>query len=157
MRNSKGQFIKGTEPTKTCYPKGHTPWNKGTKGLCNPTSGVFKKGMTPWNKGKKGVQASWNKGKKCLYCAGKNHWNWKGKTINSQGYILIKNREHPFCDKHGYVREHRLVMEKELGRHLTPEEMPHHINGNKADNRIENLKLCIGNKGHSKFHLKVPC
>ncbi|MEK6829227.1 MAG: HNH endonuclease signature motif containing protein [Nanoarchaeota archaeon] len=36
-------------------PKGHIPWNKGTKGLIKPNKGSFQKGrkVIPWNKGKK--------------------------------------------------------------------------------------------------------
>ena len=79
-----------------------------------------------------------------------NRWNG-GKSIHWAGYILIKCKDHPNATFLGYVREHRLVMEKYLGRYLLKTEEVHHRNGIKTDNRIENLVL-INN--HSK-HLKL--
>lgn len=83
---------------------------------------------------------------------GENHPMWKGgKTLNSQGYFLIYSPKHPYKSKQGYVREHRLVMEKHLGRYLTKEEIVHHLNENKTDNRIENLQI-LTKKQHDIYH-----
>jgi len=45
-------------------------------------------------------------------------------------------------------------MEKHIGRYLTPEEVVHHINEIKTDNRIENLMLFKNANEHTKFHMK---
>ncbi|KKL17152.1 hypothetical protein LCGC14_2488410 [marine sediment metagenome] len=81
---------------------------------------------------------------------GKNNPNWKGgRLITKDGYIEIYKPEHPRANR-GYVLEHRLVMEKSLGRYLRKEESIHHINGIKDDNRLENLCLC-NNGEHRKI------
>ena len=68
--------------------------------------------------------------------------NWKGgKYVSKTGIVFIRVKDdHPYACG-GYIREHRYVMEKHLGRHLKPDEYIHHINFNNSDNRIENLKL----------------
>lgn len=78
---------------------------------------------------------------------------WKGGIRYALGYRFLLKPEHPFADKKGYMQEHRLVMEQFLGRILDPKEKVHHINGNKLDNRIENLALLFQNE-HLKRHIE---
>ena len=82
------------------------------------------------------------------------HFNWKnGNYKCPQGYILVLCKNHPHLNHpDGYVFEHRLVMEKHIGRYLKPKEQIHHINLVKTDNRIENLKLFSNNSEHQKLH-----
>jgi hypothetical protein len=59
-----------------------------------------------------------------------------------KNYILVQAPEgHPNATSNGTILQHRLVMSQHLGRALSPNENVHHINGNRHDNRIENLEL----------------
>ncbi len=68
--------------------------------------------------------------------------NWDGgRTVTSHGYVLLKRPDHPSADSRGYVYEHRLVAEQKIGRQLESDEHVHHKNGEKTDNRPENLEV----------------
>lgn len=60
------------------------------------------------------------------------------------GYIRVMHRGHPMASAKGYVPEHRLIMSEHLGRILLDTETVHHLNGDRSDNRIENLELWSG-------------
>jgi len=106
------------------------PWNKGTH---YTSSGSFVKGRDTTSE---------------------KNTNWKGGKKTNRGYVFIYIPEHPHSKKN-YIQEHRVVVEEFLGRYLKPEEVVHHINEIKDDNRIENLMLFKNNKEHLSFHTKI--
>lgn len=86
---------------------------------------------------------------------GQNAANWKGgRRTTTKGYIMLWSPEHPLKNGDNYVMEHRLVMEKHLGRYLTPSEVVHHKNGDKQDNRLENLELVSDRGTHTRDHFE---
>lgn len=75
------------------------------------------------------------------------------KKLREDGYVAIYYPEHPDSTLEGYVMEHRLVMEQTIGRRLGKNEVVHHINHVRSDNRIENLKLMTVSE-HMSMHMR---
>jgi hypothetical protein len=93
---------------------------------------------------------------------GKRHGSWKGGVVyNPDGYRLVRvPADDPFVSMSnvtGYVPEHRLVMARHLNRPLTKRETVHHIDGNPANNAIENLQLRQGKHGNGIRHVCLDC
>ena len=79
--------------------------------------------------------------------------HWKGgRYTSSKGYVRVYAPDHPFAVARSYVLEHRLVLEKRLGRYLLPSEVGHHKDGVKDNNEDGNLHLCKTNSEHRKLH-----
>ena len=71
--------------------------------------------------------------------------------LRTDGYRSLYYPDYPSSNKNGYVMEHVYIMEQHIGRQLRDNECVHHINFNRADNRIENLKLMTKSE-HMSYH-----
>ena len=78
--------------------------------------------------------------------------NMKEMILHSKGYLLRYEPSHLFSNHSGYVPEHRLIMEKTIGKIINPSiEVVHHADGNVVNNDLSNL-LLVSLKEHRRFH-----
>lgn len=64
-----------------------------------------------------------------------------GRRIDKHGYVQLRIPDHPMASNTGYVLEHMMIMSQILGRKLEPHETVNHVNGDRQDNRKENLEM----------------
>jgi len=84
------------------------------------------------------------------------NYNWHNGKMIQNGYVCVLCPNHPKSkSKKGYVYEHRLIIEKKLGCFLKKGEVIHHLDGNKLNNNLSNLRLFKNNAEHLKFHGKI--
>lgn len=101
-----------------------------------------------------------DRGSLCVHCvshsSGSQHPRWANGRKTKRGYVyIVISPNDPFykMSRGGWILEHRLVAARKLGRTLKPNEVVHHINGNKSDNRESNLKV-LPEKDHNS-HLTI--
>ena len=83
---------------------------------------------------------------------GPAHPCWKGGRNILNGYVCIYRPDHPRRMPNGYVYEHILVAESHLGRALVRGEVVHHVDGDKANNLPDNLRVFPSQSAHMKHH-----
>lgn len=81
--------------------------------------------------------------------AGSNNPKWRGGKVDDHGYNSVHMPG--YHEASPYVLEHRLIMERVLGRKLEDGEIVHHKNGDKKDNRPENLEVLTISE-HMRHH-----
>lgn len=136
-------FVKPTKPPKVIKPCNVVNCSRPSvyKGLCEAHYQRLR------------INGDTNPDKPIGCVAGKWHPMWKGGEIKFHGRVLVWTPGHPYPNHNGapYVYRYRLVVEKAIGRYLLPTELVHHKNGNKSDDRLENLEI-MSRADHMRHH-----
>ena len=78
----------------------------------------------------------------------------KSLGYKMHGYQYRKAAYHPNANSRGYVLEHKLIMENQIGEYLPKSAVVHHKNHLRADNRIENLRL-LTRQGNMQAYFRL--
>lgn len=132
---------------------------KGTHPKRDPMSDETKEKISAWHRGKKLSPEHRQKiaiGLKEYrsvhgYPTMELHPSWKGGMIFQNGYVMVKNPDHPHAWANGYVKRAIMVAEEKLGRSLDPGEITHHVNHVKDDDRPENIQV-LSPSEHTTLH-----
>jgi hypothetical protein len=141
---------KVTETTFNNYNNGQKRCKYSGKTYCKSCNGKhlgkLTVGRVPWNKNKNFPQAS-----------GENSKHWKGgRFISSDGYWMIYQGNNDKSIKwKNYKKEHFIIMEQKIGRTLYDNEVVHHIDLDKLNNRPDNLDIFSSEKDHRNSHLSL--
>lgn len=84
--------------------------------------------------------------KRCAGCSGYG----RKRNVMSSGYVRVWDPDHPLAMRDGYVLEHRKVVH-DAGIDVPAGHQVHHVNGNKTDNRLDNLEV-ISESDHHRHH-----
>lgn len=119
---------------------------------CGKTNEIFRSRLRAHNFCNHSCQGKWQG----EHRHGENNPSWKGgRVYDGKGYVKTYSPDHPNKSNDRYVYEHRLVMEKMIGRYLLSREIVHHKNGVKDDNRPENLQLFGSTSEHRRVELQT--
>lgn len=88
--------------------------------------------------------------------SGPRHGRWKGGIRKSNGRVLVLRPDHPNARADGYIYRYRLVASEMLGRPLRPDEIVHHIDGDKANDHPSNLLVTTPSEHSKKYDARKP-
>jgi hypothetical protein len=126
--------------------------NRGIQDGWHPTAEMIEKSATA-RKGRKASEETRRRISEAMTqnYDGMNNYGHTKKLAN--GYVLAYAPLHPRSQRTGYVMLHTVIMERHIKRYLNADEVVHHRNHIRDDNRIENLEL-MKKTDHMRMHMK---
>ncbi len=92
------------------------------------------------------------KGQHSNHIKGSQHYRWNNRLKNADGYTKVRvGHEHPLADPNGYAYEHLVIWCAAGNSRPDSNSILHHRNGDKSDNRLENLRL-LSRSEHNALH-----